>query len=177
MEDAIRKAFASVPPSELPKPREALASAILQREQVMSTFLGRGLAVPHARLAGLDKPVLLLVRSEDGVLVAGRSERAHLLFIVLTSTASPRDQARLLARMGGLLDSELVERQLPEGRSVEEVLEAIRSGELSVLGMSRVDGREGSCLVYSYKRIWRRPRPFPSTASSGRSPTPRGCAS
>lgn len=133
LEEAIREAFARVPPPELPRPAAQLAGAVLEREKILPTYLGRGLAVPHARLDGLDKPVLLLARSEDGIPVAGRGERAHLLFIVLTSTRSPRDQARLLARVGGLLDSEAVERQLREGRTVGDVLEAVKAGELAVL--------------------------------------------
>jgi CBS domain containing-hemolysin-like protein/mannitol/fructose-specific phosphotransferase system IIA component (Ntr-type) len=133
LEEAIRKAFASVPAAELPCPADKLASAVVERERTMPTYLGRGLAVPHARLEGLEKPALLLARSDEGIPVVGRSERAHLLFIVLTSTQSPRDQARLLARVGGLLDSEAVERQLREGKSVGDVLEAVRAGELAVL--------------------------------------------
>jgi CBS domain containing-hemolysin-like protein/mannitol/fructose-specific phosphotransferase system IIA component (Ntr-type) len=134
LEAAVRRAFDAVPLAELPRPAARLAAAVVERERMMPTYLGRGLAVPHARLPGLERPILLLARSDVGVPVAGRSERAHLLFIFLTATESPRDQARLLARVGGLLDSEAVERRLREGRNVAEVLEAVRTGELAVLG-------------------------------------------
>lgn len=134
IQEAIRKLFASVPASELPGSPERLIGAVLKREREMSTYLGRGLAVPHGRVEGLQKPAILLGRSEEGIPVPGRSERAHLLVVVLTAAASPRDQARLLARVGGLLDSELVERRLREGGTVGEVLDAVRSGELAVLG-------------------------------------------
>jgi CBS domain containing-hemolysin-like protein len=133
LEEAIRHAFAAVPAADLPRPAGQLAAAVVERERVMPTYLGRGLAVPHARLEGLERPVLLLARSDEGIPVAGRSERAHLLFILLTATGSPRDQARLLARVGGLLDSEAVERQLRKGKSVGDVLEAVKAGELAVL--------------------------------------------
>lgn len=133
LEEAIRKTFAGIAASELSRPADRLAQAVVEREKTMPTYLGRGLAVPHARVEGLERPILLLARSEEGVPVHGRTERAHLLFIVVTSAQSPRDQARLLARVGGLLDSEAVERQLREGRNVGDVLEAVRSGELAVL--------------------------------------------
>jgi mannitol/fructose-specific phosphotransferase system IIA component (Ntr-type) len=108
--------------------------AVLERERLMPTYLGRGLAVPHARVEGLPKPLLIFAQAADGVPVPGRSDPARLCFIVLTPASSPRDQARLLARIGGILDSELVEGQLREGRTPDVVLEAIRSGELALLG-------------------------------------------
>lgn len=134
VEELIRKAFDGIPRGELPRSPDGLADAVVSRERLMPTYLGRGLAVPHARIDGLEKPLLVFAQSVSGVPVPGRSERARIFFIVLTSTSNPRDQARLLARIGGILDSELVERQLKEGRTREEVLEAVRSGELALLG-------------------------------------------
>src|SRR5262245_9131486 len=41
---------------------DAIASALLKREALGSTGTGSGVAVPHARLAGIDKPFGMLVR-------------------------------------------------------------------------------------------------------------------
>jgi tellurite resistance protein TerC len=134
IEEAIARAFDAVPAVELPFPAARLAAAVIAREHEMATVLGRGVSVPHARLEGLEKPVLVFARSSSGIRSAARPERTHLLFILLTSPANPRVQARLLSRIGGLLDSESVLRQLREGTSAREIFEAIRDGELAVLG-------------------------------------------
>ena len=134
IEEAITRALAAVPPAELPAPARKLAAAVIAREADMPTYLGRGVAVPHARVDGLEKPVLVFARSSDGIPAANRSERTHLLFILLTSPANPRVQARLLSRVGGLLDNESVERRLREADSPLEIVVAIRDGELAVLG-------------------------------------------
>jgi CBS domain containing-hemolysin-like protein/mannitol/fructose-specific phosphotransferase system IIA component len=134
IEDAVTRALAAVPPAELPFPARKISAAVIAREADMPTYLGRGVAVPHARLDGLDKPVLVFARSTAGIPAANRSERTHLFFILLTSPANPRVQARLLSRIGGLLDNASVERRLREADSPSDIADAIRDGELAVLG-------------------------------------------
>jgi CBS domain containing-hemolysin-like protein len=134
IEEAITRALVALPPAELPFPARKIAAAVIAREEDMPTYLGRGVSVPHARLEGLEKPVLVFARSPSGIPAANRSERTHLVFILLTSPANPRVQARLLSRIGGLLDNESVERRLRESESRQEIVDAIRDGELAVLG-------------------------------------------
>ena len=40
---------------------------ILERETLGSTGFGRGVAIPHARIAGLDRPVVVFLRLERPV--------------------------------------------------------------------------------------------------------------
>ncbi|MEK7867731.1 MAG: CNNM domain-containing protein [Planctomycetota bacterium] len=134
IEEAVRAAFARVAPSELPAPAALIEKAVVDRERTMGTYLGRGLAIPHARLEGIERPALVFARSEEGIPVKGREDRAHLLFILLTPAANPRVQARMLARIGGLLTSEYVEARLLEAETPNSVLEAIRAADPVALG-------------------------------------------
>lgn len=129
LEEVIGQAFGRIRAEELPLPRERMVKAVLDRERAMSTYLGRGLAVPHARLEGLDRPVLLFVRPGGGVPVQGRDERARLIFILMTPAGAPRVQVRLLARICGFLDSEYVTERLLEARTPAEIVEAVRAAE------------------------------------------------
>lgn len=133
VQHALRTAISAVPKEDLPLPAPLIVSAVLDREARFSTYLGRGLAIPHARLEGLDRPVLIFARSEEGIPLQGRDERAKLLFILLTPAQSAHAQIRLLGRIAGLLDSEYVEKRLYEAKDRESVLEAVRSGELAAL--------------------------------------------
>lgn len=129
MESGIREVLSRVPRGELPVPAERILKALIEREQVMSTYVGRGLAVPHARLEGLDKPLMLFARSDKGIPLAGQQDRGHLLFILLTPANAPRIQARLLARLGALMDSEFVRDRLFEAQTPSAIMEAIRAGD------------------------------------------------
>ena len=129
LEEAIGQAFGRVPASELPLPPGPLVQAVLERERAMSTYLGKGVAIPHARLEKLDRPVLIIARSDEGIPVRNSTEKARFLFILLTPAGSPRLQARLLARIAELLQSEFIENRLARAATPEAVVEAIRAAE------------------------------------------------
>jgi PTS system nitrogen regulatory IIA component len=48
--------------AKLNLPSDAVAEALLKREELGSTGTGGGVAIPHARLAGVKKPFAMLVR-------------------------------------------------------------------------------------------------------------------
>jgi CBS domain containing-hemolysin-like protein/mannitol/fructose-specific phosphotransferase system IIA component (Ntr-type) len=127
--DAITQALSRVAPGELPAPSGKIIQAVLDRERAMSTYLGQGLAIPHARLESISRPALIFSRSEEGVPISGQTERAHLLFILLTPSGAPRDQVRLLARIVGMMDSEYVVNRLRAAPTPEAVVEAIRAAD------------------------------------------------
>ncbi len=129
LEEAIGQAFGRLGAAGLPVPREGAVRAVLERERAMSTYLGGGLAIPHARLEGLERPCLVFARSRGGIPVKGGPERAHLVFILLTPAGSPRAQVRLLARIAGLVQSEFVTDRLGKAGTAAEVVDAIRAAE------------------------------------------------
>jgi CBS domain containing-hemolysin-like protein len=129
LEEAIGQVFGRLDNLGLPVPREAAVNAVLERERAMSTYLGGGLAIPHARLEGLDQPYLFFARSEAGVPVRGRTDRAHFLFVLLTPAGSPRAQVRLLARIASLVQSEFVTERLMKGEKSQEIVEALRAAD------------------------------------------------
>jgi len=125
VQQAIQLAFRTVKPDELPLEPAVLAAAVTERERLVSTYLGNGIAMPHARLPGLARPFLMFARSTEGIPLPGREEKIHLLFILLT----PAGQARI----AGILDSDFVDNRLREATSVNEIIEAIRTGEQTAL--------------------------------------------
>ena len=94
----------------------------------MSTYLGSGLALPHARIDGLAAPTVIFARSESGVPM-GDGERARLFFVLLTPSHAPRSQVRLLARVAALMDSSFVRGKIEGVATPAEVLAAVKEGE------------------------------------------------
>jgi CBS domain containing-hemolysin-like protein len=131
---AVRMALARMRPDALPLPADQMLRAIDVRERLVGTYLGHGIGMPHARVAGLDKPFVMLVRSEGGVGCEGTTEKGHLLFVLLTPAGQPRVHQRLLSIIATLLhESEYVKERLMTVTTAEEVLEVIRTGEQAVL--------------------------------------------
>jgi tellurite resistance protein TerC len=133
MRQAIEQLIARVPQNELPADAQTITRAVQQREQAMPTYLGKGLAVPHGRLDGIEGPMLAFARCAEGVPVENTNERAELIFLLLTPNGMARVQPRLLADIVGLLDSDYVAERLRKAKAPEEVIEAIRAGQQIVL--------------------------------------------
>ena len=129
MSEAIEKIVTQIAPGELPVDAATIIRAVQAREETMPTYLGKGLAVPHGRLDGIDKPVLAFARCAGGVPQKTTNERAEMLFLLLTPTGLARIQPRLLADIAGLIESEYVTERLRKAATPEEVIEAIRAGQ------------------------------------------------
>jgi Kef-type K+ transport system membrane component KefB len=63
---------------------EEISVPVLRRERAMATGIGNGIAVPHARVDKLRKPIVSVALSEFGVdFDAPDGERAQVIFLIL----------------------------------------------------------------------------------------------
>ena len=76
----------------------ALAERVREREKLMGTGLEQGVAVPHARLPELDRPVVAFGRCKEGVNWDARDGLpTHFVFLVLTPEQDEGLQLQILA--------------------------------------------------------------------------------
>ncbi|MBN2358568.1 MAG: DUF21 domain-containing protein [Deltaproteobacteria bacterium] len=131
---AVRSALKLMPASALPLPANQLIKALKEREKLVGLYLGDGIAMPHARLSGLSKPFVMVLRSSGGVQCQGTTERALLLIVLLTPAGQPRVHQRLQTIISTMLhESEYVKERLLTAETPAEVLEVLRTGEQAVL--------------------------------------------
>ncbi len=133
MNEAIETIISQIPRQSLPGDPRKIVQAVRQREQVMNTYLGSGLAIPHCRLDGIEQPVLIFARSDEGVPMLDSSDRVELIFLLLTPIGMARIQPRLLADIVGIIESEYVTERLRKATEPDEVIEAVRAGQQVVL--------------------------------------------
>jgi CBS domain containing-hemolysin-like protein/mannitol/fructose-specific phosphotransferase system IIA component (Ntr-type) len=133
IDDAVRDAFSRIGDVHLPVPAAALADAVAKREALASTYLGRGIAMPHARVAHLEKPLLFVARLDQPIPTGIDEETIRLLFILITPQGMPRIHQRLQARLAGILESDYVHERLRQAVTPEEVVDAIHTAEQAVL--------------------------------------------
>ena len=75
-----------------------LADAIAQRERLGSTGMGDGIAIPHARIAGLSKPFGLLARLRRAIdFAAIDGKPVDIVFLLLLPSAAHGEQLTALA--------------------------------------------------------------------------------
>ena len=93
----------------------AVVEGLLAREKLGSTAMGGGVAIPHARLPGLNSIVGLFARLDrpaDFEAVDG--EGVDLVFVLLAPEESGADHLRALARVSRLLRDPALRKKLRE---------------------------------------------------------------
>jgi len=73
-------------------PVEAIAAALLKREALGSTGMGEGIAIPHARVAGLTRPFGLFARLKQPIdFEAVDGQPVDIVFVLLMPAESDGD--------------------------------------------------------------------------------------
>jgi Kef-type K+ transport system membrane component KefB/mannitol/fructose-specific phosphotransferase system IIA component (Ntr-type) len=111
---------------------DEVAAAVWDREQIMPTGLPNRLAIPHARLADLKEPKVVIGFSEEGIDFDSRDGHlARLIFLILTPKNDPTSQIEILADIARTFqDPEMVGKTLSV-ESVNELRALIKSEEPS----------------------------------------------
>jgi monovalent cation:H+ antiporter-2, CPA2 family len=121
----IRELAASISPGKIP-PGTDIAELALARESTLSTDLGIGVAVPHARCPALRAPLIAFGRSREGVLFSAESaEVVRLVFLLVTPAERPDTHLSLLAKVAALVRDAQVRGRLLRASSPPEVLEIL----------------------------------------------------
>ena len=93
LEQLCRKVAANVPVTA-----DDILAHLLKREELGSTGVGNGVAIPHARFEALAKPVGLLARLRQPIdFDAIDSQPVDLVFVLLLSTKNESEQLGALA--------------------------------------------------------------------------------
>lgn len=93
-------------------PERQIFDVLLERERLGSTGVGAGIAIPHGKLAGIDRPFGLFARLHHGVDFEAIDERpVDLVFLLLAPEGAGADHLKALARVSRTLrDATLCEK-------------------------------------------------------------------
>jgi len=99
-----------------------IEDAVMERERLGSTGVGEGVAIPHARVDGLEKPVGGFLHLQQGVDFEAIDERpCDLIFMLLAPKTAGADHLRALAQVSRVFRQSAVRDALRAARSEEEV--------------------------------------------------------
>ena len=97
---------------------EVIKAALGEREAQGSTAFGNEIAIPHARIKGLDRFLLFIVRSPKGVpFDALDKKRVKLFFVILGPADEVTDHLKILASVSRALSHTDLKRELLAARS------------------------------------------------------------
>ncbi len=101
---------------------QAILDALMEREAQGSTGVGQGVAVPHARLEGLDRMRAVFLRLEQPIAFDAVDDRAvDLVCVLLAPKTAGVEHLRALARISRALRRSDLREQLRQARSADAV--------------------------------------------------------
>ena len=103
------------------KDKNKVLADVLEREKIMSTGMQHGIAIPHARTEGTDKPVLAIGIHKKGIdfqTIDGTP--AHIIALIASSAGDPAPHMQVLTSLGSTLGSDIVREQLLHAKTREE---------------------------------------------------------
>ncbi|MCX7784967.1 MAG: PTS sugar transporter subunit IIA [candidate division WOR-3 bacterium] len=109
---------------------EEFFAAILKRENLESTGIGQGVAIPHARTKAVKNIALVFGRSLSGVDFSSLDgQPSYLIFLIAAPEDKKTEYIMTLARLSRLLRKDEARKNLLEAKSAEEVIKTISQYE------------------------------------------------
>jgi PTS system fructose-specific IIA component/PTS system nitrogen regulatory IIA component len=109
---------------------EGIVEAILKREELGSTGIGRGVAVPHTKHSTIDKLFGTVAVSEEGVdFDSLDGEKVHLLFLLVSPPDRPGDHLRALENISRQLRDDTFCRFLKQSTSPDDVWQLLEEAD------------------------------------------------
>lgn len=95
--------------------------ALMERERLGTTGVGKGVALPHTRLSGLDKIFCAFVKSEPVQFDAVDGKPVDLIFLLLAPEESGADHLKALSKLSRILRDESAAEGLRTAGTVDEI--------------------------------------------------------
>ena len=110
--------------------RDKVLQAVLEREKIMSTGIGDGIAIPHGKSDSVVKLVAALGTQRRGVdFEALDGEPAYVFFLLVSPANVSGPHIKALARISRLLKNDEFKKKLISASSSAEIIAAIKSEE------------------------------------------------
>jgi len=107
--------------------RDELANEIFQREELMSTGIGLGVAIPHVRLPALNKTIMSAALLRNGIddYDSIDGQPVQLVFMIAAGHHQHSEYLRLLSSLANLVKKETVRQQLIDSISPEDFFKTL----------------------------------------------------
>src|SRR5260370_9932313 len=115
--------------------QEGIIAAILKREELGSTGIGKGVAVPHTKHSSVDKLVATIALSREGVEFSSLDgENVHILFLLVSPPDRPGDHLRALENISRHLRNDNFCNFLRQAGSAPPVIDLLDEADDNQLG-------------------------------------------
>lgn len=114
---------------------EGIVKAIMRREDLGSTGIGRGIAVPHTKHPSVDRLVGTVAISPEGIDFSSLDcEKVNLFFLLISPPDHPGEHLRALEHITRQLKDDAFCRFLKQSRNKDDILHLLDEADNNVYG-------------------------------------------
>ncbi len=104
--------------------QEAMNRVLTEREQLGSTGIGNGIAIPHGKLPDMEDQLLCLGRSRRGISFDAVDNRpVHLIAMLISPQSMAEEYLQALARLSRVLQDSSTRSDILQADTSEEIVE------------------------------------------------------
>ena len=106
--------------------QDSIVSAIMKREELGSTGIGRGIAVPHTKHPSVDRLVGTVGVSREGIdFDSLDGEKVQLFFLLISPPDRPGDHLRALENISRQLRNETFCKFLKQSKTADDIMQLL----------------------------------------------------
>jgi mannitol/fructose-specific phosphotransferase system IIA component (Ntr-type) len=107
-----------------------IAASVLKREAQATTGIGKGVALPHAKLKGIERPVGTVGRSAAGIdFAALDSKPVYSVILLLSSPDGPDEHLQAMETIFKHVQREMFRKFLRQGETREAIVDLIQEAD------------------------------------------------
>ncbi|MFV1956294.1 MAG: PTS sugar transporter subunit IIA [bacterium] len=126
LEDVLRELSSHLADMKKIENSEALVQVLVEREKLGSTGIGHGVAIPHGRLAGLERILIVFGRSKKGIdFDSADGQPVYLFFLLVAPEDSAGEHLKALARISRIIKNKVCREELLNASGVEMLYKTI----------------------------------------------------
>ena len=111
---------------------EKVRSAVLEREKIMSTGVGKGFAIPHGKTSAVSEILAAFGKTTRPIEYQSLdSQPVHLVFLLVGKDNLVSTHIKLLSRISRMMNKDEFRKSLIDASSKEEILELFKAEELN----------------------------------------------
>ncbi len=128
--DALNEMIELISTSSNIKDITSFKKAIFKRESLMSTGIGLGIAIPHAKIAECEDFVIAIGRLKNSIEYESLDDKpVNLIFMIGASDKQDKEYIRLLSRLVLRLKDNHVHKELLKAKDRYEIYSIITSAK------------------------------------------------
>ena len=114
--------------------KDILFHKLYEREKLGSTSMGNGVALPHARIEGIDLPYIAIVILENAIDFDNVDDLdVDIVLCLIVPHDKSNNHLELLANLSEALDQLSIRRTLRKARNSEQIINCLRNGKLKFI--------------------------------------------